>query len=193
MRLRLGKTARLVLGIGIFVIVFATLWVVYSRQSSEQERLQKSLAGAGTQLTKFISEKDALASQLTQQQSQLVETQSLLSKEEASFPKLAASIEYDEILSEIADDNNLQVMSMTAAMSKEQKVQDITYLVISFEVKVKGEVNAILSMVSDITKDERLISASVELVDIKVSEASGEEEAPTSVGTIKFVGYGYGG
>jgi len=192
--MRLGRTAWLVLGIGIFVIVLATLYTVYSRQSSEQEELKKSLAGAGAQLPRLISQREALESQLTEQQSKLAEAQSLLSTAQASFPKLPASIEYDEVLSEIAHDYSLEVMSMAAAEPREKKVGDVTYIVISFEVEVRGEVNSMLGMVNAIATDERLTSAGVELVNIKVPQAATEGEEPGKpLGTIKFVGYSYGG
>jgi len=192
--MRLGRTAWLVLGIGIFVIVLATLYTVYSRQSSEQEELKKSLAGAGAQLPKLISQREALESQLTEQQSKLVETQSSLSNDEASFPKLPASIDYDEVLSEIAHDYSLEVMSMAAAEPREEKVGDVTYVVISFEVEVRGEVSSMLGMVNAIATDERLTSAGVELVNIKVPQAATEGEEPKEPSaTIKLVGYSYGG
>ncbi|GAH59611.1 unnamed protein product, partial [marine sediment metagenome] len=38
--MRLSKTAWLILGIGIFVIAFGSLFMGYSRQSGEQERLE---------------------------------------------------------------------------------------------------------------------------------------------------------
>jgi hypothetical protein len=190
--MRLSRTAWLVLGIGIFVIALATLYTVYSRQSSEQEELKKSLAGA--QLPRLISQREALESQLTEQQSKLAEAQSSLSTAQASFPKLPASIDYDEVLSEIAHDYSLEVMSMAAAEPREKKVEDVTYIVISFEVEVRGEVNSMLGMVNAIATDERLTSAGVELVNIKVPQVATEGEEPEKpLGTIKFVGYSYGG
>ena len=42
--MKLSKTALLVLGIGIFILGFAFLFVLYSGQSGEQEQLTGSLA-----------------------------------------------------------------------------------------------------------------------------------------------------
>jgi len=208
--MRLGRTAWLILGLGIFVMAVATLFTVYLRQSSEQEELENNLVGAGARLPKLISEREALASQLTEQQGKLAETQSLLS--EAGFPALSASIEYDEVLAEIADACNLEVMSMKAEEPSEKKVEGVTYLVISFEVGVKGDEGSILGMVNAIATDERFTSATVELVNIKIPEAVEEEGLETTVvggeaegeeaegeepgqplGTIKLVGYSYRG
>jgi hypothetical protein len=192
-KMKLGRTAWLVLGVGAFVIVFATLFVVYSRQSGEQGELERSLTGAQTQLTKLISGREAIASQLTERQSELAAAQALLSSARGSFPRVEASIEYDEVLAEIAADYNLEVVSMSAEEPREQKIEDVTFIVLTFEAKVRGEVSSMLNMLDDIATDERFASATVEVVDIKVPEASegGEVEEPTA--TIELVGYSYGG
>lgn len=62
--MRLSKTAWLILGIGIFVIAFATLYTVYSRQSGEEEQLQGSLSGAQALLPKLIAEREDFESQI---------------------------------------------------------------------------------------------------------------------------------
>jgi hypothetical protein len=191
--MKLGRTARLVLGIGIFVFALATLFMFYARQSGGQEELEKSLAGAQTQLTNLISGRESLASLLAQQQSKLAEAQSTV---QASFPKVGASIEYNEVLSELARLHNLEVVSVAATQPREQKMEDVTFIVISFEVGVRGEVNSILGMVNDIAKDKRFASATVEVVNIQVPEPQPittgvAPEEPSA--TIKLVGYSYGG
>jgi signal transduction protein with GAF and PtsI domain len=192
--MRLGRTAWFILGIGVFVIAFATLFTIYFRQSAEAKELENSLAGAQTQLAQLISGRESLEAQLTLRQSELNGAQASLSSARASFPKLEASIEYDEVLSDLADDYNLEVLSMEAEKPLEKEVEGITFLVVSFEVEVRGEVNSILDMVSAIAEDDRLDSATVEVVDIKVPQVTcaGEEpDEPTA--TIKLVGYSYGG
>jgi hypothetical protein len=196
MRMKLGRTALLVLGIGVFVIAFVTLFFIYARQSSEQEELEATLAGAQTQFAKLISGKDALESLLTQQQSTLAEARALLTSSQASFPELEASIEYDEVLTEIADSYGLEVLNMSADEPRDKEIEGITFVVISFEVEVQGAVNSVLSMVSKIATDERFASATVESVNIKVPRrdplaTAPEPEEPTA--TIKLTGYSYGG
>ncbi len=194
-KIKLGKTARLVLGVGAFVIVLGTLFMVYSRQSGEQEELERNLAVAQTQLAKLISGKAAFESQLAEQEGKLAAAQAAISAAQRNFPGSEASIEYDEMLSELAVFNNLQVISMTAKAPRDKKVGDVTFVVVAFDVEVRGEVNSILGMVSDIATDERFASATVEMVNIDIPEGEvgiGEEdEEPT--GTIELVGYSYGG
>jgi hypothetical protein len=193
--IKLGRTARLVLGVGAFVIILGTLFMVYSRQSGEQEELERNLATAQTQLVKLISGRTAFESQLAEQEGKLAEAQAAISTARRNFPGSAASIEYDEMLKELANFNNLKVISMTAKEPRDKKVGDVTFVTVAFDVEVRGEVNSILGLVSDIATDERFASATVEMVSIDVPEGEvgiGEEpEAPT--GTIELVGYSYGG
>ncbi len=198
MKFRLGRTALLVMGIGVFVIAFVALFFLYARQSSEQEELESSLAGTQTQLARLISGRQSLETQLSQQQSKLGETQALLTSALASFPELEASIEYNEVLTQLAQKYELEVVSMAADAPREKEVEDVTFLVIYFEVQVEGELSSILNMVNAIATDERFASATVETVDIKIPEpvlvmmTLGQEREKSS-GTIKLVGYSYGG
>lgn len=197
-KMKLGRTALLVLGFGAFVIVLAILFVVYSRQAAEQRDLERSLAGAQAQLTNLLPGRVAVETQLTEQQDKLAEAQALLSSSLGSFPEVGASIEYNELLSDIASFYNVKITSMTAAEPRQEKVaEDITFVIVAFNVEVEGELNSILGVVHDIATDERFASASVEVVDIKVPESDvvimmGEErDKPTA--KIELVGYSYEG
>jgi len=196
--MKLSKTAFLVLGIGVFIIVFAALYAISYGESGKQKRLNDSLATAQTLLPKLVSGRGALESQLVQRQSALAEAESLLSTAKARFPNSSESIEYDEVLFSIADDCDLEVMSLSVAVPQEKKVEDVTYIVTPFEVKVRGkvegEVTNILDFVNAIATSKDFASATLELVNIRVPEppAEGEEpEMPSA--TIKFVGYSYKG
>ena len=193
--MKLGRTAWLILGIGVFVMAFVTLFFIYTRQAGEQQELEANLAGAQTQLAKLISGRESLEDSLVQQQNTLATTRALLTSTQASFPELEASIEYDEVLTEIAQFSGVEVMNMSADEPREQAIDGITFLVISFEVEVKGPVNSILGMVRQIATDERFASATVESVDINVSRCYilTASEADEPLGTIKLAGYSYGG
>jgi hypothetical protein len=187
-----GKTARLVLGVGAFVIILATLFIVYARQSSAQKELETNLAGAQTQLASLISGKGVMETQLAEQQAKLNEAQALLNSARGSFPKVGSSIEYDEVLTELAASWSLEVRSLTAASPREKKLQGITFLTVAFDVEVRGAMNSILGMVSDIAKDKRFASATVDVVDISIPQFISPwiaTEQPTA--TIELVGYSY--
>jgi hypothetical protein len=174
-RLRLSKTAGLILGIGIFVIAFASLYMVYSGQGDEQERLDDSLSVTQAILPKLVSEKEdwesqltTLESELTQWESALTRATSLLNRTAASFPESVESIEYDEELFRIADGWKLEIINLTASEPADQEAEDITYSVTSFTVKVSGEVADILGFINTIVTHEDFLDATVEQVNISI-------------------------
>ena len=153
--LRLSKTAWLILGIGIFIIAFGGLYMLYSQQDNEGKQLDDSLLAAQTTLPKVTSEKEdwerqltQLESQLTQLDSQLTQATSLLAQRKMSFPESVESIEYDERLFQIANGSGLEITTLTASEPGDEtvevevediEVEDITYSVTSFMVNVKGK------------------------------------------------------
>jgi septal ring factor EnvC (AmiA/AmiB activator) len=118
--MKISKTALLVLGIGIFIIVFATLFTMYSRQSGDREQLNDNLAKAQALLPQLVGQRQDLEGQLTQSHEKLAKATSSLTTSEARFPKSVESIEYDETLFKIADDCDLQVVELTASEPKNE-------------------------------------------------------------------------
>lgn len=138
--MKISKTALIVLGIGVFIIVFATLFVMYSGQSGEREQLNASLTKAQGVLPELLAEKVDLESQVTQWQDELDKAMVALSKSEGRFPKSVESIEYDEILFKLAEQSGLMIIEITASEPSGEVVRgtDITYDVSTFEVLVRN-------------------------------------------------------
>ncbi len=190
MKMKLSRTAWLVLGIGIFVIAFGSLYFLYSRQDNEQEQLNDSLSVAQATLPTLVSEKEdwesqltqgesrltQQESQLTQRESQLAQATSLLDTTQASFPESVESIEYDELLFNFAHDCNLRITTLIASEPGNEEVEDITYSVTSFTVDVKGEVANILDFINAIVTSEDFTCATAELVNINIPEPLTEAE-----------------
>jgi len=139
--MKLSKTAFLVLGIGIFVLGFAILFVLYSGQSGEQEQLSGRLATTQGLLPGLIAEKEDLAVQLAQWQGELDKAMLALSKSEGRFPKSVESIEYDEVIFKLAEQSGLQIIELTASEPAEEGVKgtDITYAVTTVTVLLENE------------------------------------------------------
>jgi len=195
--MKLSKTAWLILGIGIFVIAFGGLCLVYFRQGSEREQLNDSLLVAQATLPKVVSEKEDWERQLAQWESQLAQLESelaqaklLLAESKMSFPKAVESIEYGEKLFKIADDCDLELTKLTSLEPADINVEpadenvepgdkeseDITYSVTSFVVDVNGEVANMLDFINTIATSKAFTTATVELVDIEVPQPLSEEE-----------------
>jgi hypothetical protein len=194
MKLKLSRTAWLVLGIGVFVAAFATLFVFYLHCSGEQADLERSLAGAQNQFASIVTGKTALESRLAEQDDKLAAAKALLASTKASFPRSNVNIEYDELLADLAKLHNLDVLSMEAVEPCRKTVKGITFTTFNFEAEVSGSVYNILLMVDDIADDALFDSATVEAVklEVPVPESVGAEPDPPSA-VIKLVGYSYGG
>ena len=138
--MKISKTALIVLGIGVFILVFATLFVMYSGQSGEKEQLNASLTKAQGVLPELLAEKADLESQVTQWESELDKAMMALSQSQGRFPKSVESIEYDEVLFKLAEQSGLMIVEITASEPSEEVVKgtDITYDVSTFEVLVEN-------------------------------------------------------
>jgi len=209
--MKLSRTAWLILVIGVLVIALGSLYMPYSRQVSEQQELEASLAAAQARWPQVISARQAAEAELTQWQDKLAEATSLLAKSEAKFPESAESIKYDELLFDIADVCDLEVMSLTASEPSDKKVEDVTYIVTSFDLEVEAAgsppgtvakfetyidetVANILDFINTIATGEDFTTATVELVNIDIPEPMTEgEEAEKPTATIKITIYSYKG
>jgi len=136
--MKLGKTALLVLGIGIFILGFAILFTLYSGQSGEQVLLNKNLATSQGLLPGLIAEKEDFAGQLAQWEGELDKAMLALSKSEGRFPKSVESIEYDEVIFKLAEQSGLLIIELMASEPAEEVVKgtEITYVVTTIEVVV---------------------------------------------------------
>ena len=196
--MKLSRTAWLILGSGIFVIAFVSLYMVFLQQGREQERLDDSLSVAQTTLPTLVAERDDLASQLTQLESELAQARSLLYKVKAKFQSVE-SIEYGEALFDIADDCDLEITKLTASEPRDKEVesepideetQAVTYAITSFTVEVEGTVAHILDFINTIATSEYFTNATIEMVNMDVPEPD-EEGEPSA--TIDLIIYGYQG
>jgi len=189
-KMKLSKTALWILGIGFFIITSAVLVMLHAGQSGDVEQLEDNLAVTQTVLTTLTSEREELNSQLLQLENQLDEAEAAYSQSQANFPQAVMSIEHDEELFLIADDYNLEVMSLTASEPRENKVEGIPFDNTIFEMEVRGEVSNILSFINNVTTGGYFDSATVELVNMEVPEPD-EDGTPTAV--IKLIIYSYEG
>jgi hypothetical protein len=139
--MKISKTALLVLGIGIFILGFAILFVLYSGQAGEQALLNDNLAASQNLLPKLLAEKSELEDQLAQWDGELAKATAELDKSEARYPKSVESIEYDEVLFKLAEDCDLRIVELTASEPSSENVKDtdIIYDITTVSVVVQDE------------------------------------------------------
>ena len=150
--MKFGKTAQIILMVGIFAVAFIMLYRVYLQQGVEQLEVNMQLATSQGLLPKLASEEEDLQSQLTQLNSNLAEVTSSLDEAKGRFPGSVESIEYDEVLFKLAYECDLDIMSLVAsepsdeeveveleADDQDQEVDNVTYSVTPFEIEVRGK------------------------------------------------------
>jgi DNA-binding protein YbaB len=200
--MKLSRTVWIVLGVAVFIIGFVVLYMMYSRQITEQEQLKSRVASNQATFSKLVTEKEnwqtqlvKLQSELAQRQSALTQANLTLSQAKTGWPTSAESIEYDEKLFEMADAWKLDITIVTAAEPAEEEVEDITFTVASFTVQVTGKpletpfkeakdyrdylydtVDDILAFVHTIVNDKNFASAGIELVNMQVPEPLTKED-----------------
>ena len=210
--MKISKTALLVLGVGIFILGFAILFVLYSGQSGEQEGLNSKLDATQSLLPELIMEKEDLVAQLAQWEAELDKARLALSQSEGKFPKSVESIEYDETLFKLAEDSGLLIVELTASEPSDETVKgtDIAYDVTTvevvvvnaesvpgtagdYEVYIDDTVDKVLEFVHllAVTPDFNVANITVVAVDglEPPEELEGSEEGPEA--TIELVIYGF--
>jgi len=185
--MRLSRTAWLILVIGVFVIAFAGLYMIYLREQRAQEPLNEALAVAQTVLPKLTTEATNLENALAEMEDRLAQAKSHLQTAKAIFPtRRVESIEVDEVLFGTADSWDLKITNLTATEPgdltvpveveaedievEDIEVEDINFIVTTFTVQVKGEVADILNFIHSVVNHRDFDSATVELVNIVVPE-----------------------
>jgi len=192
---KITRTTWLILALGVLVIAFASLYMIYSRQASQQKDLKSSLAEAEAAYPQLTSQIQTLQSQLAQRQSDLAAELLKLSAAKAKFPPSVQSSDYYQRLLGIADDWDLEVMSLTASQPRQQKVDSLTYLVTTFGVAVRGEMANILDFLHTLATSDDFTSATVTVVSINIPQPpTGQGGTPAKPqATISLNIYAYPG
>ena len=188
--MKLSKIAWWILGAGFFILAAIILVVLFSGQSGDAKQLEDNLLVTQTLLNKLISDREDMESQLAQLQNEMEEAQLAYNQSQTKYPESVASIEYDEEIFSLANDSNLDIISLIASEPRENKVEDISFVNTVFEIEVQGTVTNILTFIDDIATGEYFETATVELINLEVPETSQNEE-PSAF--IKIIIYSYEG
>ncbi|MDD4985999.1 MAG: hypothetical protein PHQ43_09460 [Dehalococcoidales bacterium] len=152
--MKLGRTARIVLIVGAFIVAFFVINQMKTEAESEQRSLNVQLQLSQGILPKLAAEKAELQEHIVLLQSELAEAAASLEASRAEFPADIQSIEYDEIIFDIAHQRDLDVVSLTTSEPSSRKVEvtvvpsdpqaksvtyTVNYTVTSFNIAVEGQ------------------------------------------------------
>lgn len=162
--MKISKTARWILTIGILAILLVGLGVNYARQIVEQSRLSADIAQAQQDFIKYTGQKKDLEARLSEANSRIASVQN-------QFRQYTESIEINETLFQAAEDANVTINKLACALPEKEELNSIAYQVFTLSITAEGEVVALLNFVEKLS--DRFPSSSINSIKITVSEEKG--------------------
>jgi len=149
--IKLGKAARTFIAIGITVIVYASLLMVYLGQNTEQSQLDQDLSFVQETTAKYSI--DELASQKTELESELARLEPAFRVAETRLRQSIDSIDITDTLYELADSNDVDIVKIGSPSLTSKESEGITNSLLSVTMTVEGEVANLLDFILDLTDE----------------------------------------
>lgn len=165
--MKISKTTRWILTLGILAILLVSLGVIYGRQMAEQNRLNANIAQAHQDFVKYTRQQKDLETKLNQANSRITTLQ-------GEFESPTISVENSDALFEAADDTSVTIIKLTSSLPKQVELNGITYQVFSISVTAEGEVEALLQFVRELS--DKFSSSAINSVELQVPEKEEAEE-----------------
>ena len=165
--MKISKTTRWILTIGILAILLASLAVVYVRQTKELRDLNAGITQAQQNFDTYTAQQKDLEAKLNQVKSSVPALP-------GEFKSSLESIEISDALLEVADEAMVTITELSASLPDNEELNGITYQVVYIELTAEGKMVSTLNFVQKL--GDRFPSSEIEQVEIKVTEGGEEEE-----------------
>jgi len=165
--LKISRTSRWILTIGILAIFLASLAVAYVHQTTELRDLNTGIIQAQQDFTKYTAQETELESELNQVESNIPALP-------GEFKSSLESIEISDALLEVADEAMVTITELSTSLPDNEEINGITYQVVYIELTAEGKMVSTLNFVQKL--GARLPSSDIENVEIKVTKGGEEEE-----------------
>lgn len=168
--MKLGKTARMFLAGGIFVVLAAILGMAYLQQGQEQSRLSQKLSTVQTVLDKQLAKfpPEAFASQQSELQSQLTRAKLELYTAETRLRQSIESIKISDACFEVADATGVEVILIDSPGVTSEQLEEVSFSVLTFTVTVEGNLANQTDFILELS--DRFTADVVDLLDVDVEE-----------------------
>lgn len=169
-KLKLGRTARIMLVAGIFVVVVVTLVTSYQQLEQEQTRLKQELSDAQLLVSKLS--RSSSTEEFSESKKELEDALALYEQDINNIKtRFQQTLETDEIantLLEIAKTTEVQITGVTATELTKDELGGKSFAVLLLTITVNGEVSNLLNFSSQLS--QRLPTGLYELVDIDTED-----------------------
>ena len=186
--MKLSKTTWLVLAIGLFIILGASLGVAYAQQANQQSQLEQELSLAQGKMDKLSIEE--LSSRQEQLERRLRQAELSLRSAETRLSQSIESIEATDALFIIAERYGVEITEVGSSATTDAEVKGVTCRALPVSVLATGDMSSLINFVTEWTS--QYSTGVVESVQIAVPQLTeGEEEETTA--NIRMRIYTYGG
>ncbi len=164
--IKLSKTIIIILAAGVFAILLAGLGTAYSQQAQEQSELSRQLTLAQQGLEKSLPQQ--LSSHLSDMETRIAQVESRLAAAKASLRQPLDSIKITAALYEAAQTCNVAITEVNSSGVTTQKQENLNYSVLSFTIKLEGDVPSLISFVGELSR--RFPTGLVKRLEIDIPE-----------------------
>lgn len=135
---KISRVSQLILVLGILLILFVALFMVWKNQVEAQENLKKELTLSRTILAK--------PSPLTDLATKIRAAEAELQATEALFPPLDQSQDFIDNLFKLAKQSQLEVVGMSISIIK-KKIDKVDYQVIHLKLELEGQIASMVGFI----------------------------------------------
>jgi len=185
---KLSKKAQIVLGVGIFVVLAASLIMLYSQQGQEQSQLNQELDVAQLRLDKHPL--DEFSFQIRELEWRLAQAESRASATKNSLRRSVDSIEVTETLLQVVEAQGVGIIEIISPGLSSEDLEGSAYSVLVLTVVVEGDVPDLVHFISALSsKFPTGVLESVEITDPAVIEGEAGSTEPSASLSLRIYSY----
>ena len=161
--MKLGKKAQIILAGGIFVVLMASLFVVYYQQGQERSRLSRELSLVQLTLARFSPEK--LSAQQRILESRLTRTELEFATAKNKLSQSIESIDVTDTLFKVADTHNVEIIGIDSPGVTSEELEGVSLSILSLTAMVEGDVSNLVDFIIELSEQfPTSVDASVEII-----------------------------
>lgn len=183
--MKLGKKAWIILAGGIFVVLMASLFMVYSQQGQEQSRLSQELSLVRLTLARFSPEE--LSAQQRVLESRLAGAESVLDTAKNKLRQSIESIEVTDTLFEVADTHNVEIIGIDSPGVTGEELEGVSLSILSLTAVVEGDVSNLIDFIIELSQQfPTSVDGSVEILFPTSADGTVETGVETPTASIEL-------
>ncbi len=183
--MKLGKKARIFLAGGIFVVLMASLFMIYYQHGQEQSRLSDELSLVQLALTRFSPEK--LSAQQKVLESRLTRTELELGTAKTKLRQSILSIEVTDTLFDVADTHNVEIIGIDSPGVTSEELEGVSLSILSLTAVVEGDVSNLIDFIVELSEEfPTSVDSAVEIIFPASVDESEETEVEKPIASIEL-------